>query len=228
MDLRHIERGTKFIIYEELQKRAVGEEHEAVFRYHESDRLIVVQCAWLYENYDRLNLGAQLNVSYGTESTVSSFTGLAREKLRGNGLVMIEQLTDIETKSRRQFDRDEIRVNVHVFGLPEAKLSSSVYERPEASPDLTDVSFDISSGGLCVITNTLLSSKYDPYYLVDFTLTEKDRFILPSRIVRKSNYPRTKIGRYDYGFQFIFDKMPEEKARLTRAILSKKLMHRQQ
>jgi len=226
MDLRHIERGTKFIVFEELQNRAVSDEHEAVFRYHESDRLIVVQCAWLYDNYDRLNLGAQLNVSYDTESTVYSFTGQAREKLRGNGLVMIEQMTEIEAKSRRQFDRDEIRVNVSVFGLQEAKVSSPSFEIPDNPPDFTDVSFDISSGGLCVVTNTLLSSKYDPFYLVSFVLSEKDRFVLPSRLVRKSNYPRTKIGRYDYGFQFIFDNMPEEKARLTRAILNKKLHSR--
>ena len=226
MDLRHIERGTKFVIYEELQQRAVSDEHEAMFKYHESDRLIVVQCAWLYENYDRLNLGAQLNISYGDESTVHTFIGVAREKLRSNGLVMIEQLTEIESKSRRQFDRDEIRVSVRVYGLPEAKLSSTKFELEGNSPDLTDMSFDISAGGLCVVTNTLLSSKHDPYYLVEFALSEKDIFILPSRIVRKSNYPRTKIGRYDYGFQFIFDKMPEEKAKLTTAILNRKLRHR--
>ena len=226
MDLRHIDRGTKLVIYEELQKRAVSDEHEAVFRYHESDRLIVVQCSWLYENYDRLNLGAQLNVSYGDDMTVHNFMGVAREKMRGNGQVMIEQLTDIETKSRRQFDRDEIRVNVKVYGLPEAKMSSTEFENQVNSPDLSDVSFDISAGGLCVITNTLLSSKYDPYYLVEFSLSDKDRFVLPAKIVRKSNYPRTKIGRYDYGFQFIFDKMPEEKAKLTTAILNRKLLQR--
>jgi len=226
MDVRHIERGTKLTIYEELQQRAVSDEHEAVFRYHESDRLIVVQCAWLYENYDRLNLGAQLNISYGNETIVNSFIGLAKEKLRGNGLVMIEQLTDIETKSSRQFDRDEIRVNVKAYGLPEAKVSLAKLDMPTAAHDISDVSFDISSGGLCVVTNVLLSSKYDPYYQVLFSLTEKDSFNLPARLVRRSNYPRTKIGRYDYGFQFIFDNMPEEKARLTRAILNKKLQHR--
>jgi len=226
MDSKYIERGTKLIIYEELQKRAVSDEHEAVFRYHESDKLLVVQCAWLYENYDRLNLGAQLNITYGTEATVFSFAGVAKEKLRSNGLVMIEQLTNVEAKSRRQFDRDEIRVSVNVYGLPEAQVSSSTFARPSNAPDLTDVSFDISSGGLCIITNTLLSSKHDPNYLVEFSLTEKDSFLLPVKIVRKSNYPRTKIGRYDYGFQFLFEQIPEEKVRLTKAILSKKLMHR--
>jgi len=226
MDLRYIERGTKLTIYEELQKRAVSDEYDAVFRYLESDRLFVVQCTWLYENYDRLNLGAKLNVSLDTETEVFSFTGLAREKLRGNGLVMIEQISDVEKKSRRQFDRDEIRVNVSVYGVHESKISASVFEKPEQQPDLTDVSYDISSGGLCVITNTLLSSKYDPYFLVSFSFSEKDSFVLLSKIVRKSNYPHTKIGRYDYGFQFVFDNMPEEKARLTRAILNRKLSHR--
>jgi len=226
MDLRHIEKGTKFLIYEELQQRAVSDEHEAIFRYHESDKLIVVQCPWLYENYDRLNLGAKLNISYDTDSEVHTFIGLAHEKLRSHGQVMIEQITDVETKSRRVFNRDEIRVNVKVYGLHESKVSSTVFDRPEGDPDLTDVSFDISSGGLCVVTNTLLNSKYDPYFLVSFSFSDKDTFLLPSRVVRKSNYPRTKIGRYDYGFQFIYDNMPDEKARLTRAILNKKLENR--
>jgi len=226
MVLRHIERGTKLIIYEELHQRAVSDEHEAVFRYHESDKLLVIQCSWLYENFDRLNLGARLNISFGSESTVNTLIGVAKEKLRGNGLVMIEQITEIETKSRRQFDRDEIRVIVNVYGMPESKLTVNPIEIPDSKPDLSDISFDISSGGLCIITNTLLSSKHDPNYIVEFSLSEKDRFLLPTRIVRKSNYPRTKIGRYDYGFQFIFDNSAEEKARLTRAILNRKLMNR--
>jgi len=223
MGLSHIERGTKLVIYEELQRRAVSDEHEAVLRYYESDRLLVIQCAWLYENYDRLSLGAQLNLSYDTDTDMHSFIGLPKEKLRNHGLVMIEQLTDIETKSRRQFNRDEIRVSVDVFGLHESKASASSFTKPEGPPDLTDISFDLSSGGLCVITNTLLSSKYDPNFLVTFSLSEKDKFAIPAKIVRKSNYPRTKIGRYDYGFQFVFDNMPEEKARLTRAILNRKI-----
>ena len=226
MDVRHIARGAKLIIYEEIQQRAVSDEYEAVLRYHESDRLLVVQCSWLYDNYDRLNLGAQLNISYDTAVGVNSFTGLAREKLRGNGQVMIEQISEVETKSRRQFDRDEIRVNVSVYGLQEAKVSSPSFEKPDSEPDIKDVSFDISSGGLCVITNTLLSSKHDPFYLVEFSFSDKDTFLLPSKIVRKSNYPRTKVGRYDYGFQFVFDKIPDEKGRLSRSILSRKISRR--
>jgi c-di-GMP-binding flagellar brake protein YcgR len=183
-------------------------------------------CSWLYENFDRLCLGARLNVSFNADAFTYSFIGAAKEKLRANGLVMIEQLTEVEELRRRQFDRDELRVNVKVYGLPEAKVTQSRFDKPEGPPELVDVSFDVSSGGVCVVTNTLLSSKFDPYYLVEFTLTDKDYFLLPAKLVRRSNYPRTKIGRYDYGFQLLYEHLPEEKGRLTRAILSRKLSHR--
>ncbi|MCL2661846.1 MAG: PilZ domain-containing protein [Oscillospiraceae bacterium] len=227
MNLGYIAKGAKLIIFEEMQQRAVSDEYEATFRYLENDKNLVVQSSWLYDNYDRLNLGAKLNISFeASPAAMGSFTGVAKEKLRANGLVMIEQISVIEEKSRRKYDRDELRVHVKVYGIPEAKVSSPVFEKPLAAPDLTDTSFDVSSGGLCIITNTLLSSKHDPFYLVEFAFSDKDSFLLPSRIVRKSNYPRTKIGRYDYGFQFIYDNLPEEKSRLTRAILNKKLQHR--
>jgi len=223
MDISQISRGTTLRIFEELQQRALSDEHEAVLRYHETNRLIVVQCAWLYDNYDRLNLGAKLNVSYGDDLNTYSFIGRAHEKLRNNGLVMIEQLTDVTASSKRQFSRDELRLTVSVYGLPEGKLSTPPYQKPDTKPELTDVSFDISSGGLCLVTNILLSSKFDPYYLVEFTLSEKDSFLIPSKLVRRSNYPRTKIGRYDYGFQFLYEYIPDEKSRLTRAILNRKI-----
>ena len=227
MNLGYIKKGAKLVFYEEMQQRAVSDEYEATFRYLENDKHLVVQSTWLYENYDRLNLGAKLNISFeASPAAMGSFIGVAKEKLRANGLVMIEQISAIEEKTRRKYDRDELRVHVKVYGLPEAKVNSSVFEKPASEPDLKDISFDVSSGGLCVVTNTLLSSKYDPFYLVEFEFNDKDSFLLPSKIVRKSNYPRTKIGRYDYGFQFIYDNLPEEKSRLTRAILNKKLQHR--
>jgi c-di-GMP-binding flagellar brake protein YcgR len=227
MNLGYITKGAKLIIYEEMQQRAVSDEYEATFRYIENDKHLVVQSSWLYDNYDRLHLGSKLNISFeASPAAMGSFIGVVKEKLRANGLVMIEQISIIEEKSRRKYDRDELRVHVKVYGLPEAKVSSPFFEKPAGDPDLKDISFDVSSGGLCVVTNTLLSSKYDPYYLVEFEFNDKDSFLLPSRIVRKSNYPRTKIGRYDYGFQFIYDNLPEEKSRLTRAILNKKLQHR--
>jgi len=223
MNLGHIERGTKLIIYEEFQRRAVSDEYEAVYRYQEGEKSFVVQSSGLYDNYDRLNLGSCLNISFMIEPNSYSFTGRPMEKQRAGGMVMIEQISEIETVPLRKYDRDELRVNVQVFGLPESKLPDSFFEKPQGPPDLSDITYDLSAGGVCVISSTLLSSKHDPYYLVTFSLGDRDYFALPAKVVRRSNYPRTKIGRYDYGFQFVFDNMPEEKARLSRAILNRKL-----
>ncbi|MCL2249555.1 MAG: PilZ domain-containing protein [Oscillospiraceae bacterium] len=218
MKLSHLTKGTKLLIFEEIHNRAVSEGHEAVVRYVESERLVVVSCPWLHENYERLYLGSQLNISFEQGYNVHSFIGVAKSKAGSGAQVVLEQLSEVESSERRKFDRDELRVNVTVYGM-----SSKAATRPDAPPEFTDISYDLSSGGLCIITNNLLGSKYDPFYILEFSLTGKDNFLLPSKLARRSNYPRTKIGKYDYGFQFIYDNLPEEKGRLTAAILNRKI-----
>jgi c-di-GMP-binding flagellar brake protein YcgR len=225
MSLGKIDRGMKLYIFEALDNRAVSDEYESVFRYSESDKLFVVQSTGLFDHFDKINPKSILVIGYSEGPNILSFTGRAAEKLRG-GLVMIEQLTEIKSFNRRKYDRDELRLKVNVYGVPEAKTTGTRFEKPGNPPDMTDTTFDVSAGGICIITNTLLNSKFDPYFLMEFAFSEKDAFLLPAKLVRRANYPRTKIGRYDYGFQFIYDKIPDEKSRLTRAILNRKLSHR--
>jgi hypothetical protein len=225
MTLGHIEKGSMLSVFEELEQSAVSDVYDAEFRYLENDTMFLVRCNWLYDNYDNLNPNGHLNLSIRIGPYVHTFTGRAREKQRG-GMVLIEQLTQIETYNRRQFDRDELRVGVRIFGYPKEKIDGSSFEIPPEKPALADLTFDISSGGLCIITNNTITSKHDPYYLVEFGLSEKDLFLLPAELVRRSNYPRTRIGRYDYGFRFIFDNIPEESQRLTRAVITRKLSFR--
>jgi len=226
MILGHIKRGTILSVFEELEQRAVSEEYEAIFRYVDSGKQFVVQSAELYESFDSMEKGVRLNFSFVVNPYTYTFTARAIEKQRSSGMVLVEQLADIETISRRKYDRDEFRFNVRVFGLPEAKAGATKFEKPEVQPDISDVTYDLSAGGMCVISNTLLSSKHDPNYLIEFELSDKDLFLLPAKLVRRSNYARAKVGRYDYGFQFAFDNIPDEKGRLSRAILSRKLLHR--
>jgi len=225
MNLKYLERGTKLKIFEEYDMRAVSEEYDAVFKYFETETLFIIFSPEIYENYDKLNADAILNISFMTDFNIYIFTGRAVEKQRTSGMILVEQLAEIVTINRRKYTRDEMRVRVRAYGLSEKKLESTYFDLPDAVPELVDMTYDISVGGVCVISNTLLTCKYDPYYLIDFTLTanDKDAFVLPSKLVRRSNYPRTKIGRYDYGFQFIFDNLPDERGRLSRAILSRKL-----
>jgi len=225
MVLGHVDRGTKMSIYDEDKSLAEVKEYEAVFRYLEDDMLFVVQCSGLYNAYETLDQDTQLSVSFSSGPNIYTFYARAVEKMRGAGMLMIRQLSQIDTLNRRHFERDEFHCDVRIFGMTQSLLAGPYNEVIENRPDLTDITFDISSGGLCVITNNTLRSEHDPYYLILFSLSEKDRFQLPSMLVRRSLYHRTSIGRYDYGFEFLYENMPDEKARLSTAILTRKLAH---
>jgi len=225
MVLRLIERGTQLHIADPAGQIDGIMEYDAI--YHDIHDLVressfIVQCSKLNRNYNRLDRNTILEISFTKGPNIYSFTGRIAGKMYTD-MVIIEQLSEIETLNRRIYQRDEIRVEVRVYGLPEERLSGPRYTVPETKPILTDVSFDVSSGGMCIISNILLNSEYDPYYLVEFSLSDKDWFLFPSKLVRRSKYARSRVGKYDYGFQFIFDNLPEEKGRLTKSILSKKL-----
>ena len=224
ISLKHIERGTKLSIVEDTQPDTAGKEYKAVFRHTEGDKTFVVQCVDLCDNFERVNPRPNLKIIFKSEPNMYTFTGRAVEKQRdGHGLILLEQLSNIGTINSRRYIRDEFRLNVMLYGLPEAMLANQHFKKPQNEPEMADVTYDISAGGLCIVSNTHLVSKHDPYYLVEFSLGEKDKFLLPAKLVRRSNYNRTKVGKNDYGFQFIFDNMPDEKGRLSRSILNKKL-----
>ena len=225
MILRLIKRGTQLNI---IDRSAQGDDtgvYEALF--HDMHDVVkgtsfVIQCSKLNRNYDKVGPNAVLEISYIEGPTIYKFTGRIAGKVYTDMLI-IEQLSEIEELNRRIYQRDEVRVEVKIYGLPDTELSSAKFVIPDIKPALSDVSFDVSAGGMCIITNAALNSEYDPYYLIEFSLSDKDRFLLPAKVVRKSKHPRTRIGRCDYGFQFIFDNMPDEKGRLTKAILNRKL-----
>jgi len=138
-------------------------------------------------------------------------------------MVLVEQLTEIVTYNRRQYDRDEIRVSIRIFSLPHEELSGKTFGVNTERQVISDMIFDISAGGLCIISNTNINAKHDPYYLVEFAFNDIDYFRLPAELVRRSDHQRTRIGKYDYGFRFVYDTIPEEKDRLFKAIVNRKL-----
>lgn len=228
MDLGLIERGTTLHISRETEQSTAGNTFEAVFRYLDLDdeTLFIVQCAGLYKSLDKPDGDARVFIHFTQGANIYSFYGRVKEKRGGSSLVVIEQLTGIGPFSRRADVRDELRFDVQIFGIPEEKIATKEYSRPESEPDMVEKLFDVSAGGFCVITNACLNSQHDPFYLAEFTLGEKNYFLLPARLVRRSNYSRSKIGKFDYGFKFILDNMPGEKGRLTNAALSAKALMR--
>ena len=225
MELRLIERGTRIIISvlgEEVNESKV---YEATF-YDMNDFVnetsFVAKCTDLNRDYDQYNKNTLLEINFSGGSNLYTFKGKIIGKIRNDSIV-IEQTSTIVTLNRRKYQRDEIRVDVRLFPLSEDMVNNRRHTIPSDNPVMKEMSFDISAGGMCIVTNVSLNPKYDPYYLVEFALSEKDVFLLPAKLVRRSNYARSRVGKYDYGFQFIFTENSNEMSRLTKAILNKKL-----
>ena len=227
MVLGHIERGMRLIMRAGSESGHNDNVYTATFQnIHDltTESTFVAKSAELSKHYSGFDGNEALEVSFSNGPNIYTFSGRVIGKKSGD-VIIVEQLTDIETLNRREYQRDEIRVETKVYPLSEESINDSKVTRTTGAPVLTDVSFDISVGGMCIVTNKSLDTKYDPYYLVEFTINNRDGFILPSKLVRRSNYARSRIGKYDYGFQFLFKNATEDMARLTKAILSKKLSH---
>ncbi|MCL2125208.1 MAG: hypothetical protein FWH33_04375 [Oscillospiraceae bacterium] len=227
MVLRYIERGTNLQIKVKMALDGEDAIYDATF-YDLYDIVnetsFIVQCSKLNRDYGKLDQEAMMSVSFTRGEYIYTLSGRASGKMYTD-MVVIDMIGGIEETNRRTYERDEIRVEVKVYGLPEDQIPEAKYMKPIGRPALTDMSFDISSGGLSIISNIVLKSEFDPYYLIEFALGTWDTFLLPAKLVRSSNFARSKVGKFDYGFQFIFDHMPNEKARLSKSILNKKLSY---
>ena len=223
MKAADIKRGTKVTLFKEVDKRAIGDGYDAEFRHAEQDVCLAVYSATLFESFDELAFNTQFIAAFEVGHMIYTFTGILKEKLRTPNMVVIEQISKIKSFNRRKSERDELLFKVNIYNLPPDKLTESNFESLATQPLLSDTTFDISSGGMCIITNSLLKSRFEPHFLVELSISAKDRFLLPAKLVRSLKHHRAVIGKYDYGFQFLFDHLPGVKTRLTSAIMTKKL-----
>ena len=224
MLLGQIVRGTKLRIGGENDDVASGGGYDAVFHYLESENLFLIKSMEMYGDFEKIGRESKLCIAFKTGSEDCIFYGIMMGKRGNSDMLLIERTSEIETISRRKYSRDELRFAIRIYGLPESRVFEPDNYGTSSKPDMVDTTFDISTGGLCVICNNVLKSEYDPFYLLDVSLSDKDSFSLPAKLVRRSSNPRSKIGRYEYSFQYMIEMSTELKSRLASAILKMKLM----
>ena len=225
MRLRHIERGMRLQLIFNSETKDKRQEYEASYcDLHDvvGESSFVVQCPKLSEDYDSIDPKKVMEVSFTSGMSIFTFTGRIAGK-KQKDMIIIEKMSEVKELNRRIYQRDELRVEVKIYVLNEDMMGESSYSSPVIEPSMKEMCFDISAGGMCIITNSVLKPEHQKFFLIDFNVGDRERFLLPSVLVRRSNYARSRVGKYDYGFQFVFDNMPDEKSRLTRAILGKKL-----
>ena len=222
MVLRQIGRGTKLTI---TRGEAPGDTYSAEYYdllNPDSKTKFIVAAGKLSRDFMKIDRETPLNITFTRGLDLCAFTSRAVEKLYGE-MVVFEQATEIIVSNQRECQRDELLIEARIHALSEDQLGARRHQRPRGLPILTDTTYDISSVGMCIVSDADIGADSGPYYLVEFSLSFRDYFLLPAKLVRRSDHPRTSIEKYDYGFQFVFDNMPNEVTRLTKAIFSKKL-----
>ena len=167
MTLGDIKRGTKLAVFKDVDGRATGSAYEAEFRHEESSDSFAVNSLQLYNNYDSLAGSTKFIIAYEVGPIIYTFGARLSQKLRSPYLVEIQLIGKIRSFNRRKKERDEILVKVNIYNLPPEEMKSSNLESLAFSPIISDTTFDISSGGMCIISNSILKSKYEPFFLAE-------------------------------------------------------------
>lgn len=225
MHLKFWEKGTNLSIGLYTGKDEIGEEFGATFYELIDDMNFFAESAPLFNALRELLTPPKLKIAFFRGSNMFAFTGKCKalNVVDGRYLTHIEQASPIEQSSRRKDPREELNIRVSLYGLPESQLHQPSYSLPGERPDFTSSTLNVSAGGLCLVSNDKLKSVHEPYFLASFSLGSKDHFLLPAKLVRRSNCPQTVLYKYDYGLFFLFDSMPEEKQRLQMSIFRAKL-----
>lgn len=220
MNVKSIRENTVMQIVDETTDTA----YRALFSELHADKSFYVRAKELYDDARERQASMQLRVGFFSGNSLCSFSGVV-EKVRVRGgvyLTLIRQTSPIIETVQRKTRREEMAVPVTLYRLSEDGFQNNKLNRDLDKMELRSISFDISAGGLCLVCNDQLRPSADPFYLVEFMIG-KDVFLLPARMVRQGNAPQMVNYRHDYGFQFLYDRMPNEEKRLSNALISAKI-----
>jgi hypothetical protein len=230
MHLKFIAKGTSMDIQEKLPEQVLDTVYQAKFSALESDMSCWVEDENLYQRFHTHLDGSpagdsRLQVTFFRGSNMFIFTGkpIQTAVRRGAYLTLIEQVTEIDTTSRREHPRDEINVKAWLYRLSEDHLQDAAFQKGTEHAVLAGNVFDLSAGGLCVTSNDRFKTTGGIYYLVEFVLGGKYQFLLPVKLLREGKCQQTALYRYEYGFAFLYDHLPNEQVRLVTAIFEHKM-----
>jgi hypothetical protein len=202
--------------------------YRVLFNKLQDDTSFLADSSELMQNNGLLKSGPGVKAVFGKGAYIYSFDARVRDIVTENGreYTLIEQVSAMLQESRRKYDRDEMSFNASLYTISEEKIrefSGFNIEKPEGLSVFTAEAFDISTGGICLVSNKTLPKEYDPFYLIEFTLAKTTNFLLPAKLMRRGNSPQTTLFSKDYGFKFIFDNIPQQKSRVSTAILKAKM-----
>jgi hypothetical protein len=218
MYLKFIDRNTQMKIRMKTDSEDGGAEYRALFYDLDTDLTFFARSEEIYALAGDAE-GSLVNVTFWLRENMYTFEGklIGAASHMGEHMVLIEQMSLIAATSRRSDTRNEMRIHVNLYEMTQKDMELEKPRIPESGPIYMAETFDVSAGGFCLVSNEPLMSD-GPLFLAEFSLSDKSEFLLPVRLLRKGNCPQTVLYHYDYGFLFVFDRIPGEKARVATAI----------
>ncbi|MDR1590001.1 MAG: hypothetical protein LBS51_07405 [Oscillospiraceae bacterium] len=219
MYLKFIERNTAMKVRVKTGGEDSGAEYTVSFYDLDTEMAFWAKSEALHNLVSASDTAPRVEVTFWLRENMYTFEGRAMGPAPhiDDCAVLIEQLSPILAISRRSDARNEMRIPVNLYDIAPEDMALERPRAPERAPVFTAETFDISAGGFCLVSNEPLVSS-GPLFLAEFSLSDKNDFLLPVRLLRKGDCPQTVLYHYDYGFLFIFDKLRDEKARIASAI----------
>lgn len=190
-----------------------------------TDKSFFVKSKELYEYASKAGRPLSFEINFFLDDASCNCTGRTEKVFirSGSYLTLINQTSEIERTNPRRHQRESIATRVILYRLPEDEFNSNNFVRELSRVELSCMSFDISGGGFCLMSNDALRHPGEPHYLAEFTLNGNELFVLPVRLVRSDKAPPMSRVRYDYGFAFQYDNLPNEERRLIGALINVKM-----
>ena len=212
MELRFVDKGTPLSI--ELLTREMeplsDEKFTGKFYDMEKSLTFYITSDKLLEKFDDHDPSGYLKITFQRGSKAYTFTGklnsIAR-KFRDN-LILITATSPLESVEFRNAPRVEISLNVNIHKIaPDA---------PDKVGELLmkGCSHDISSTGICVLSDITIEKKDGDEFIVTFSIIRSRVFSLRVKLMRSGNSPVTSY-KYAHGFVFEYDDNSDEKSALA-------------
>ncbi|MDR1533263.1 MAG: PilZ domain-containing protein [Clostridiales bacterium] len=208
----------------------IDSEYEIKFIESCSDGLdFLVENDALAELFAQRSKPTYLKIKFFRSSWQHTFTAKTKSVTAADGktLVRLTQISPIESLSRRQSPRHELKANLKVYEKFDPN-AEGVYDLNNKPALYSGNIFDISGEGLCVLTNRSLDLVKGSVYILrlslitDFTLNKEEHFVFSAKLTRIGNAPQSVQYKFDYGFLFDFTSGKDEKSRLVTAIFMHK------
>ena len=224
MNLSYIPRGKSLQIYEEGGDPKRPATYSGNFYEAADGSSFYLKSAKLYRNFHDARHGTDLRISFFLGDVLYEFVGhvLRAGDDRGMNLLLVEQQSEIEPAQRRRYDREALAIHLQLYEIAEQDIQNVDLRQFARRVVFTGVTADISTGGLCMVSKERLDSPSGSYFLIEFILNKKERFLLPAKLIRKGDHPKINLYRYEYGFIFVFDHLPQDRERLTTALFMEK------